>query len=69
MLQNPSEVEVVVRQYAAATPAESAATIASAVTKPIGVKQLLMVLEMARSEGMESIDPEHFIECLHTIGF
>ena len=52
--------------------------IASAVTKPIGIKQLLMVLEMARSDtvdpdeegaGPGSISPEQFMECLNTAGF
>lgn len=35
---------------------------------PIGVKQLLMVLEMARS-GEETVTPDRFLECLHTCGF
>lgn len=53
--------------------------IASAVTKPIGIKQLLMVLEMARSDTVDpeeegagpagSISPAQFMECLNTAGF
>ena len=35
---------------------------------PIGVKQLLMVLEMARS-GDDVLTPDKFLECLHTCGF
>jgi hypothetical protein len=35
---------------------------------PIGVKQLLMVLEMARS-GDDALTPDKFLECLHTCGF
>jgi hypothetical protein len=47
----------------------------------IGIKQLLMVLEMARSDvdtddnssesekAAGNISPEQFLECLHTAGF
>ena len=35
---------------------------------PIGVKQLLHVLEMARA-GEDAVTPDRFLECLHTCGF
>ena len=47
---------------------EDSLTIASSITKPIGIKQLLMVLEMAKSEN-SVITPERMIECLQTCGF
>ena len=52
-------------------------SIATALTAPIGVKQLLMVLEMARSDvdadaaagGSGTIGADLFLQCLHTAGF
>ena len=38
-------------------------SIASAITKPLGIKQLLMVLEMAR--GDHGVDANDFAACLH----
>ena len=90
-LQSPSEIGAVLTDYilgdasrangeterSSMTPTEIK-NIAKAVTKPIGIKQLLMVLEMARSDVDEdgnspsvpgSISPEQFLECLHTAGF
>ena len=54
--------------------------IAMTVTKPIGIKQLLMALEMARSDvegggddkssdNSCTITPNQFMECLCTVGF
>jgi vesicle-fusing ATPase len=47
-----------------------AQAIAKAINKPIGIKQLLMVAEMAKqgSEGGR-VDPSVFMECLHTVGY
>lgn len=42
--------------------------IASAISKPIGIKQLLMVTEMARQEE-ETVSTDRFLECLHICGF
>jgi vesicle-fusing ATPase len=93
-LQGPSEIGAVLTDYilgdasknqdsqqqqCSMTPMEIK-NIAKAVTKPIGIKQLLMVLEMARSDvevdadddragPPGSISPEQFLECLHTAGF
>ena len=69
MLQQPEEIAAIVKQYAAGTSRQAVEDISAAITKPIGVKQLLMVLEMARSEGADHIDPMMFTECLHTGGF
>jgi len=35
---------------------------------PIGIKQLLMVVEMARSIDEEEVTAEKFLECLRTCG-
>ena len=90
-LQGPAEIGAVLTDYihgdasrangetqqSSMTPTEIK-NIAKAVTKPIGIKQLLMVLEMARSDvdadddspsPPGSISPEQFLECLHTAGF
>lgn len=42
--------------------------IAASISKPIGIKQLLMVTEMARQEG-ETVSTDRFLECLHICGF
>ena len=42
--------------------------IAASISKPIGIKQLLMVTEMARQEG-EALSTDRFVECLHICGF
>jgi len=43
------------------------AAIAAAINKPIGVKQLLMVLEMARDPEGTGVDPNNFLACLHHV--
>jgi len=50
---------------------EEIATIVAAIKEPIGIKQLLDVVEMARSEAGESasISTALFLECLHVRGF
>ena len=44
-------------------------TIASAITHPIGIKQLLVVAEMAKAGGDDSsnFDVNQFLFCLHTV--
>ena len=42
--------------------------IAGAISRPIGIKQLLMVLEMARDES-NAISPARFMQCLTTCGY
>jgi hypothetical protein len=41
--------------------------MAAAVTRPIGIKKLLMVLEMAR-QADDMVSYENFVQCLHTVG-
>ncbi|GMI06111.1 hypothetical protein TrVE_jg2405 [Triparma verrucosa] len=49
---------------------QDASAISQAITQPIGIKTLLMVTEMARSNsGGERIDLNIFLECLHTVGY
>ena len=43
-------------------------SIAAAIANPIGIKQLLMVTEMARTDE-ETVSCERFLECLHTSGY
>jgi vesicle-fusing ATPase len=47
-----------------------ATSVARAITKPNGMKHLLMVAEVARqgSDGV-TVDTNVFMECLHTVGY
>lgn len=70
MLQLPSEMEAVLKKYGGdGLTDHEIQSISQMITKPIGVKQLLMVLEMARAEDSNTISPESFMECLSTVGF
>ncbi|KAG7367550.1 vesicle-fusing ATPase [Nitzschia inconspicua] len=73
LLEEPKDVCEVLR-VAAHMNERDARSIAKAIhNKPIGIKQLLMVAEMAKqgtegkSEG--SVDVNVFMECLHTVGY
>jgi vesicle-fusing ATPase len=75
-LQTPEEYKAVLREVDNCSMTESEIDqISTSISKPIGIKQLLMVLEMARSNGEdygtdnEKVDPMSFIECLLTFGF
>ena len=75
-LQTPDEYKSVLSAVDNCSLSESdIEQIAASISKPIGIKQLLMVLEMARSNGAdygtddEKVDPMAFIECLLTFGF
>jgi len=47
-----------------------ASGIARAISKPIGIKQLLMVAEMSKQGSSDgSVDVNTFLECLHTVGY
>ena len=48
---------------------KDAQIISNSITKPIGIKQLLMILEMARIDGIGKVTAENFLECLHTVGY
>ena len=67
-LQLPSEILAVLKDYPDLSP-QDAETISRSISKPIGVKQLLMVLEMSRVDGTGEISADNFLECLHTLGF
>lgn len=69
LLSKPVEVLQVLLQ-AADMGEKEAKSIAKAITKPIGIKQLLMVAEMAKQGASGGrVDPNVFMECLHTVGY
>ena len=47
-------------------PGQDVEGLAALVTKECALKQLLMVVEMARGEE-GSIDPDRFFECIHSV--
>jgi vesicle-fusing ATPase len=69
LLEEPAQI-VEVLNTAAHMNQQDAKSIAKAIMKPIGIKQLLMVAEMAKqgSEGGR-VDVNVFMECLHTVGY
>jgi vesicle-fusing ATPase len=69
LLEETSQKAEVLRMAAHMNDQE-ANSIARAITKPIGIKQLLLVAEMATqaSEGT-GVDTNVFMECLHTAGY
>jgi len=69
LLQDATEISEVL-QHAARMSTQGAKEIARAITSPIGIKQLLMVAEMARqASGSGNIEVSTFMECLHTVGY
>lgn len=73
LLEEPKDVCEVLR-VAAHMNERDARSIAKAIhNKPIGIKQLLMVAEMAKqgTEGQAdgAVDVNVFMECLHTVGY
>jgi vesicle-fusing ATPase len=69
LLEEPAQI-VEVLNVAAHMNQQDAKSIAKAILKPIGIKQLLMVAEMAKqgSDGGR-VDVNVFMECLHTVGY
>jgi vesicle-fusing ATPase len=69
LLEEPAQITEVLRM-ASHMNEQDARSIARAVTKPIGIKHLLMVAEMARqgSDG-DTVDTNVFMECLHTVSY
>ena len=67
-LQQPDEYAVILQQ-ASGLSSEAAASISTAITQPLGIKQLLQVAEMARANGDGVITPDGFMECLNDCGF
>jgi hypothetical protein len=66
-LQSGDEIKRVLQELVPMSP-QDMESIASAITRPIGIKQLLMVTEMARSDE-ETVSCDRFLECLHTCGY
>mmetsp|Transcript_17184 Transcript_17184/g.31186 ORF Transcript_17184/g.31186 Transcript_17184/m.31186 type:complete len:744 (+) Transcript_17184:68-2299(+) len=64
-LENKDECRAVL-QAAVPMPAADLDAVCANITKPVAVKQLLMLSEMARSED-EAIEVSRFVECLHTM--
>jgi vesicle-fusing ATPase len=69
LLDDPNQIKLVLTANAHMGERD-AAGIAKAITRPIGIKQLLLVAEMAKQGGKnESVDVNTFLECLHTVGY
>ena len=67
-LMLPEEIESVLVHYSTLNTAEIK-KIANNINQPIGIKQLLLVLEMTRSDDSEAeIVAEDFMACMKTIG-
>ena len=66
-LQHPTEIAAILRSNSDMSE-QDIIDIASAVTQPIGIKKLLLVLEMVRSSG-DPMTPENFMMCLNTVGY
>ena len=69
LLDEPAQIEEVLR-VAAHMSESDAASIAAAIKEPIGIKNLLMVAEMARQGSKsDAVGTNEFLECLHTMGY
>lgn len=69
LLQEPNEITEVL-QHAAHVPNEEAFNIARSIKRPIAIKHLLMVAEMARQASSSGhVSANVFLECLHTVGY
>lgn len=66
-LQDSTEIKTVLQELVPMS-SEDMDAIATSITRPIGIKQLLMVAEMARTDA-ETVTCEQFLECLHTCGY
>lgn len=69
LLDEPAQIKEVLK-LSAHMSEQDADAIAHAITKPIGIKHLLMVAEMAK-QGSKSneVDVNTFLECLHIVGY
>ena len=63
MLESPDEIRAALRDRVT-DPAQLDA-LSSAISKPLGIKQLLMILEMARDDA--GVDVNNFVSCLHHV--
>jgi vesicle-fusing ATPase len=75
-LQSATEVSAVLTNLNKNLSAQEVRGLAATVTQPIGIKQLMLVNEMAKSESANDaereagrITPGIFMECLNTMGF
>ena len=69
LLDDPLQISEVLRVAAHLTENDADA-IAHAIMKPIGIKTLLMVAEMAKQGAKAgAVDVNVFLECLHTVGY
>lgn len=69
LLDDPSQMSDVLR-VAGHVSDQDASKMASFITKPIGIKQLLMVIEMARQASTNgNVGINEFFECLQAIGY
>lgn len=72
LLQSAPEYAAVISKYVDSSVASPAVvqSIARAIDRPIGIKPLLLALEMAQSdlEPGETLTVPKFLECLHTMG-
>jgi vesicle-fusing ATPase len=69
LLDEPEQITEVLR-VSAHMDEKQATGIAKAISKPIGIKQLLMVAEMAKQGSKEGkVDVNTFMECLHIAGY
>jgi vesicle-fusing ATPase len=64
-LQDKSEYKRVLKMYASSFSEELQDAIVTSITKPIGLKQMLMVIEMALSGDEHTVDT--FIECMYLV--
>ena len=69
LLDDPIQIAEVLR-VAAHLKKIDAENIGNAIMKPIGIKTLLMVAEMAKQGSTEgAVNVNVFLECLHTVGY
>ena len=76
LLDQPEWIQSVLKTSANVAE-KDAISISNAIAKPIGIKQLLMVAEMASHGGLSqkaeeqsnSVDTNVFLECLHNVGY
>ena len=68
MLEQPEEIRAALMECHNITGASIPQMVSSMGGKPISIKKLLMVIEMARQEN-DTVSYETFVNCLHTMGF
>ena len=61
-LEAPAEIEAALADLV--VDAKQRAAVAAMVTRPLGIKQLLMCVEMARDDA-GGVDPNDFAACYH----